>query len=95
LIDGITDFYNGHYEQAEEKFSAFSGSGSKKALALFYLGASELSRYFLAGADDKTKDLYNHAVEHFRAARQAADGFSPPQHYVSQRILAVFNQSGS
>jgi len=95
LVDGITDFYNGHYEQAEEKFSAFSGSGSKKALALFYLGASELSRYFLAGADDKAKDLYNHAVEHFRAAHQAADGFSPPQHYVSQRILTVFNQSGS
>ena len=30
-----------------------------------------------------------------REARQAAKGFSPPQQYVSQRILKVFNQSGS
>jgi len=59
------------------------------------MGASELSRYFVAGADDKSKELYNHAVGHFRAAREAAAGFSPPQQYVSQRILAVFNQSGS
>jgi hypothetical protein len=95
LIDGITDFYSGNYQQADEKLSAFSGTGSKKALALFYLGASELSRYFLAGADDKSKDLYDHAIEHFRAARQAAKGFIPPQRYVSQRILTVFNQSGS
>jgi tetratricopeptide (TPR) repeat protein len=95
LIDGITDFYNGRFQQADEKLSAFSGSGSKKALALFYLGASELSRYFLAGADDKSKDLYNHAIENFRAARQAASGFSPPQRYISQRILTVFDQSGS
>jgi hypothetical protein len=95
LIDGITDFYNGNYQQADEKLSAFSGSGSKKALALFYLGASELSRYFLAGEDDKAKDLYNQAIGHFREARQAAKGFSPPQQYVSQRILKVFNQSGS
>jgi tetratricopeptide (TPR) repeat protein len=95
LVDGITDFYNGNYLQADEKLASFSGSGSKKALALFYLGASELSRYFLAGADDKSKDLYDHAVEHFRAARGAAAGFSPPQQYVSRRILAVFDQSGS
>jgi hypothetical protein len=95
LIDGITAFYNGNYQRADEKLTAFSGSGSKKALALFYLGATELSRYFLAGADDKSKDLYNQAIEHFRAARQAANGFSPPQRYVSQRILTVFNQSGS
>lgn len=93
LIDGITDFYNGNYQQADEKLSAFSGSGSKKALALFYLGASELSRYLLAGATDK--NLYDQAIEHFRAARQAAAGFSPPQQYVSRRILAVFNQSSS
>jgi tetratricopeptide (TPR) repeat protein len=95
LIDGIADFYNGNYQQAGEKLSAFSGSGSRKALALFYLGASELTRYFLAGADDKSKNLYNQAVEHFRAARQAAAGFKPPQPYVSPRILAVFSQSGS
>jgi hypothetical protein len=95
LIDGIAEFYNGNYQQADEKLSAFSGSGAKKALALFYLGASELTRYFLAGADDKSKDLYNQAIEHFHAARQAAAGFKPPQPYVSPRILAVFNQSGS
>jgi hypothetical protein len=95
LVDGISDFYNGNYQQADQKLSAFSGTGSKKALALFYLGASELSRYFLAGADDKVKDLYNQAMNHFRAARQAAAGFNPPQQYVSQRILTVFNQSGS
>jgi hypothetical protein len=95
LIDGIADFYNGNYQQAGEKLSAFSGTGSRKALALFYLGASELTRYFLAGADDKSKELYNQAIEHFRAARQAAAGFKPPQPYVSPRILAVFNQSGS
>jgi hypothetical protein len=93
LLDGITAFYDGNFQLAEEMFSAFPGSGSKRALALFYLGASELSRYYLAGADDKSKDLYNQAIEHFRQARLAANGFSPPQHYVSQRILGVFNQT--
>ena len=94
LIDGIAAFYTGNYQQAEERLSAYSGSGSRKALALFYQGASTLSRYFLAGADDKAKDLYNQAMEKFREARQAAAGFSPPQQVVSPRILAVFNQSG-
>lgn len=95
LIDGIAAFYAGNYQQAEEKLSAYSGTGSRKALALFYFGASTLSRYFLAGADDKVKDLYNQAMEKFREARQAAAGFSPPQQVVSPRILAVFNQSGT
>jgi len=94
LIDGIAAFYTGNYQQAEERLSAYSGDGSRKALALFYLGASTLSRYFLAGADDKAKDLYNQAMDKFREARQAAAGFSPPQQVISPRILAVFNQSG-
>ncbi len=94
LIDGIAAFYAGNYQQAEEKLSTYSGTGSRKALALFYLGASTLSRYFLAGADDKAKDLYTQAMEKFREARQAAAGFIPPQQVVSPRILAVFNQSG-
>ncbi len=95
LIDGIAAFYAGNYQQAEEELSTYSGSGSRKALALFYLGASTLSRYFLAGADDKAKDLYNQAMEKFREARRAAAGFNPPPQVVSPRILAVFNQSGT
>ncbi len=93
LIQGVESFYRGDFQDAASKLATYSGNNSRKALATFYLGACELSLYFLAPSDKAPKEMYNRAVEHFRAVRQMAPTFTPPEQYVSPRILKVFKES--
>lgn len=93
LAQAIEDFYSGEFQQAADKLASYSGDGPKKALAMFYLGACELSVYYLAPAGNAPKEVYERAVEHFRAARQIVPTFTPPQQYVSPRMLKVFSES--
>jgi hypothetical protein len=95
LAEAIAGFYRGEFQESANKLASYSGDGRKKALAIFYLGACELSMHFLAPAGDASKDMYDHAVEHFRAARQIVPTFTPPEQYVSPRILKVFHESTS
>jgi hypothetical protein len=93
LVAAIEDFYNSHFKSAAEKFAQYNGSGTRKALALFYQGAAELSAYYLMADNEADKNLYNSALEHFHAARQQAPGFKPPEAYISPRIMKVFNEA--
>lgn len=77
--------------QVELLLDNSGGKGKKKALSDFYLGASKLSRYYLAGAnkDDKEqKALYTEAVKAFGDAHRVA-GFKPPLE-MSPKILRVY-----
>ncbi|MGA3210139.1 MAG: hypothetical protein ABSD20_02475 [Terriglobales bacterium] len=93
LIAAIEDFYNSHFKSAAEKLAQYNGSGSRKALALFYQGAAELSTYYLMADNEADKSLYNSALEHFHAARQQAQGFKPPEAYISPRIMKAYNEA--
>ncbi|MGZ4826254.1 MAG: hypothetical protein ACXVY9_02740 [Terriglobales bacterium] len=95
LADAISGYYRGEYQQAGSKLASYAGDGPKKALALFYLGACELSQYFLATPANSPKELYERAVEHFRAAHKAAPSFAPPVQYISPRVLKIYNEAGS
>jgi hypothetical protein len=95
LAQGVHSFYRGEFQEAARKLATYSGDGPKKALAVFYLGACELSLYYLAPSDKAPKEMYERAVEHFRSARQLAPKFAPPEQYVSPRILKVFKETGS
>jgi hypothetical protein len=90
LIGAINDFYNGDFTSAAGKLAQYNGNGPRKALALFYQGAAELSASFLMSDQDTDKKLYNSALEHFHAARQQAPGFKSPEAYISPRVLKVF-----
>jgi hypothetical protein len=94
LAEAISGFYRGEYQQSQAKLASYAGDGPRKALALFYLGACELSQYYLA-AGEPPKDLYDRAVEHFRAARKTAPSFAPPVQYISPRVMKVFSEAGS
>jgi hypothetical protein len=93
LAQAIEDFYRGEFQRAAGKLASYSGDGPRKALAMFYLGACELSLSFLAPSGNPAKELHARAVEHFRAARQILPTFTPPEQYVSPRMLKVFNES--
>ena len=95
LADAISGYYRGEYQQSGSKLASYAGDGPKKALALFYLGACELSQYFLATPANSPKELYERAVEHFRAARKAAPSFAPPVQYISPRVLKIYIEAGS
>jgi tetratricopeptide (TPR) repeat protein len=93
LAQAIEDFYRGEFQQAAGKLASYPGEGPRRALAMFYLGACELSVYYLAPAGNAPKEVYERAVEHFRAARQIVPTFTPPEQYVSPRVLKVFSES--
>lgn len=94
LERAVALFYKGSPDdllQVELLLDNSGGKGKKKALSDFYLGASKLSRFYLAGAnkDDKEqKALYTEAVKAFTDARRVA-GFKPPLE-VSPKILRVY-----
>jgi hypothetical protein len=92
LAASITEFYAGNYLAAESKLQAYSGgSDTRQALAHFYVGASKLTRYLLAGSPAGEKHLYEEALSEFRHARRV-EGFSPPADFVSPKIIKVFQQ---
>ena len=92
LLEAMANYHQGAYQQAENDLSGYAGQGPKKALALFYLGASKLARYYLAGEPKDQSDVYQTAINNFRNAKQSAPDFRPPEQYVSPRIIKVFNE---
>jgi hypothetical protein len=94
LERAIALFYRGSPEdlqQAEWMLRDFAVKGKKKGLSDFYVGASKLARYYLAGASKDQETLYNEAVDAFRQAKRVA-GFRPPLE-ISPKILRVYQQA--
>lgn len=87
-------FYKGSPDdllQVELLLENGGGKGKKKALSDFYLGASKLSRFYLAGAnkeDQEQKALYAEALKSFAQARKVA-GFKPPLE-ISPKVLRAY-----
>lgn len=92
LVEAMSNYCRGNYQRAENDLSGYEGQGPKKALALFYLGASKLARYYLAGEPKDQGAVYQEAIASFRNAKQSARDFRPPEQYVSPRIIKVFNE---
>lgn len=89
LQQGISEFYEGNYPKANRLLSAYSTESNQKAeLAHFYLGASKMSEYFLAGGQNPV--LRDEAVNDFRVAKKAA--FSAQDLEVSPKILKAYEQ---
>lgn len=94
LARAVREFYSGFYEDAEVHIKDYvNAKGSRTGLSNFYLGACELTRYYLAGERDSDKKLLADAKVYFRIARGTA-GFVPPdQSVVSPKILKAYEQS--
>ena len=89
LQQGLTEFYAGNYSNARESLASYVQEDTTKAnLAHFYMGACELSRFFLAGSQDGS--LREEALNDFRKAKEA--GFEPKNLEVSPKILKVYEE---
>lgn len=92
LAKGIGEFYQRLYERSEVHISDYLDiNGSKTALALFYRGASKLTRYYLAGEGEGQKNLLAAAKKDLSAAKKTAGFKAPGEQYVSPKILKVYN----
>ncbi len=94
LREAIVAFYSSHFEDAESRFNRYLGAdvAKKKGAAYFYLGATEATLALLE--DSSRRQLRSReANEDFRQARQA--GYKPIDRYVSARVLAMWNSSGT
>jgi len=89
---GLEAYFNGKFDEAERALSDYlNNHGSKPALALFFRGASQGTRYYLSGEKDtRRKDL---AEADFRALKERAVRFQPPDRYVSPKILALYSEA--
>lgn len=93
LVNGISEFYNGAYEDAEVHIKDYIElNGGKAALAYFYRAASKLTRYYLGGERPDDKRLLTDAQADFRVAKKTP-GFKPPEKMVSPKILKVFTET--
>lgn len=92
LRAGLQAYFQGNLEDAERSLSDYlNNNGEKQALAYFFRGAAHSTRYFLSGeTDSQQKEL---AVADFRALKQRAGQFQPPQKYVSPKILAFYSEA--
>ena len=89
LRQGVTEFYEGNYADADRHLAAYATESNRKAdLAHFYLGASKMSEYFLAGGQNPV--LRDEAVNDFRVAKKA--GFLAQDLEVSPKILKAYEQ---
>lgn len=89
LRQGITEFYEGNYADADRHLAAYANESDQKSeLAHFYLGASKMSEYFLAGGQNPV--LRDEAVNDFRVAKKA--GFPTQDLDVSPKILKAYEQ---
>jgi hypothetical protein len=92
LAKGIGEFYQRLYERSEVHISDYLDiNGSKAGLALFYRGASKLTRYYLSGEAEAQKSLLAEAKKDLAAAKKTAGFKAPGQQYVSPKILKVYN----
>jgi TolA-binding protein len=89
---GLQAYFDGKYDEAERSLTDYlNNHGSKSALALFFRGALQGTRYFLSGEKDTwRKDL---AEADFRALKEHAARFQPPQKFVSPKILALYSEA--
>jgi tetratricopeptide (TPR) repeat protein len=97
LINGIRSYYQSHLTEARDALSLYltSGGTRSKGAAYFYLGATFMTQAFLSDPKNKAHhdSLQQSAVQEFQLAKQ--EHFKPVEKYVSPKILAVWNQSGS
>ncbi len=97
LVNGIRSYYQSHLTEARDALSLYltAGGTRSKGAAYFYLGATFMTQAFLSDPQNKTNrdSLQRNAVQEFQLAKQ--EHFKPIEKYVSPRILAVWNQSGS
>lgn len=92
LRAGLRAYINGNYAVAEESLTNYlSNNGEKRALAYFFRGAAHSARYFLSG--EKDTDQKAQALADFRALKEYAAQFRPPEKYVSPKILAVYGDA--
>ena len=88
LEEGIDQFYSGDYVSATHNLEGYARDSTEKApLVHFYLGASKLARFFLAGSEDAS--LRQDALNDLKTAKQA--GFNAKGQDVSPRILQAYN----
>ncbi len=86
LFLGLDQFYSGDYPSAIQHLQNCAKTGTQKQpLVRFYLGASELAKYFVTGAEDTT--LHQEALNDLKQAKQA--GFKPGPD-LSPKILQAY-----
>ncbi len=92
LARAIREFYQGFYDDAEVHIKDYLRfNGSRTGLSNFYLGAINVTKYYLAGASDSDKKLLADAKTYFQLARGTA-GFAPPdQNVISPKILKLYS----
>lgn len=87
LLLGLDQFYSGDYANAITHLQNCSKTGlQKQPLVHFYLGASELGKFFVSGGEDKS--LQQEALNDLRQAKQA--GFKPSGNDLSPKILQAY-----
>jgi len=87
LFLGLDQFYSGDYESAIPHLQNCARTGTQKQpLVRFYLGASELAKFFLTGSADPA--LRQEALNDLKQAKQA--GFKATGQDVSPKILQVY-----
>jgi hypothetical protein len=87
LAEGLEQFYAGNYPAAIQHLNEYAQSkGEKQPLAHFYLGASKLARFYLAGSANA--DLQQDALKDLAEAKQA--GFKAESQEVSPKILQAY-----
>ncbi len=86
LFLGLDKFYSGDYAAAIQHLQNCAQAGlQKQTIVHFYLGASELGKYFLSGNEDPS--LRQQGVSDLLQAKQA--GYTPAQD-VSPKILRIY-----
>ncbi len=89
LRNGLQAYFEGKYDDSERLLSDYlKGSGHKKALALFFRGASYSVRYFLSGEKDANQKQL--AMNDFRSVPK---DFQPPSKFVSPKIADFYAQA--
>jgi tetratricopeptide (TPR) repeat protein len=87
LFLGVDHFYSGDYPSAIQQLQQCAHSDlQKQPLIRFYLGASELARFFVTGGEDS--NLHQEALNDLKQAKQ--DGFQATGNDVSPKILQVY-----
>jgi hypothetical protein len=93
LADGIRNYYDADFTGAEAKLQQYlDAGGQRRGAAQFYLGASKLTRFYLAGANSEDKALLADAKSAFRLASKV-EGFTAPETFVSPKIIDVYKNA--
>jgi hypothetical protein len=87
LFVGLDQFYSGDYGSAIQHLQNCARTGTQKQpLVRFYLGASELAKFFVTGSEDAS--LQQDALNDLKLAKQA--GFKSTGQDISPKILQVY-----